>query len=455
MAHVLIAARETRGKIMSYQGKLLRVLLVAVPVAMIMVFQNCSKVQMGSSDGSYSSSNGLFSVAGKCSDLGRTESETWWVVDGEARTAMACKVGVGSQFEVFNKENQMTCLAGLVQPTGQTRQTDTGRLEGTCNVSCGSHSNNESFWINIGDSNETTQCKTSTTVSATSHYKNEAEYKCQNTVSSATGQTRKTILDETACPPLGFNNLDNVTTLAYEDNQQDSDSDFNDFVSQLTAQETYNTLGSLTKITLHYAATQKYAGLFQRFALVFDGHVRGPVGFSGKTPSFVSAAMFEGAATIHFQRFDQAGKVIQEIANASKSADLELFDDTSAAVREHQSATVTITNLDGDLNTLSKRKLLSIIRYRTVLRVGNPNSNDFYDNDLSDINPTMFDNHNNPLAFFVPVNWRPPKEGVNIGQPYPLFKDHSAYLHSGQPAADEPAVSREWFNTLKDPASVL
>lgn len=387
-----------------------------------------------------------------------TNGSKWWVEAGKRTQSVQCTVGTGTQTQEYKDENEYTCINASAQPTGNSRSTPIGGLMGTCNLDCGERKNNELWWIRLEDSKETKKCATSLTATQEITYKNEAEYKCSNAVEAATGNTKKTVLSETSCPALSFNDTDHQATLAYEDVYPDpDDSDYNDFVANIKVLETYNSLEQLTKIEVTYTPKVKLAGFWAQFVLVFDGQVRGRNGFVSNVAGYKSEPMFQGSANIKMETFNSSGNRISIRENISKNQDLIVFEDTTVAVQNKPTAKITIQILDPALNTLSERKGLSIKRYRSVLYVKNvygPQAT-YYDIDLSDINPTMFDKRLMPLAFFVPVNWKAPASGVDIIEPYPLFKKHAEYLYSGQPISQEPAEFKEWFNNLVAPSKVL
>lgn len=395
-----------------------------------------------------------------CLEVNKNDGDMWMVPDGSSRVAVTCKVGTGTQFQIFNLEAEVQCKNGQVIATGKTTKLDTGKLEGECDLSCGTHKNGEVYFMALPDSETEKKCSTSLTATSLIKYQNQAEYKCSSGMATATGVVKQTIASETQCPPLAFNNQDNIATIAYEDTYipasgtkaSNSDHDYNDFVGTIKVLETYNSLDQLTKISIEYSPKLKLSGLNSQLILVFDGTVRGRDNWVSNVNAMKSQAMFEGSASINYQLLGSDGKVLTTKNDLPKNQDLILFADNAAALNGSQKAVVTITNLDPALNTLSQRKGLSITRYRTLLHVLAVNQG--YDVDLSDINPGMFDNTGYPMAFFVPVNWKAPKESTNILRPYPNFKDHAAYLLSGADLANEPIAAKNWFNFLADTTTV-
>jgi hypothetical protein len=270
-----------------------------------------------------------------------------------------------------------------------------------------------------------------------------------NAVASATGKTEKRKLEETACPALTFNDQDNQATLAFEDIYPTPlDSDYNDFVTNIKVQETYSSLGELNKIVIDYTPSHIGGGLPHKLVTIFDGTVRGRDGWVSNQNIFKSEPMFAGDATIKYELF-KAGSVVASSMPA-KNQDLIVFDHTKTAVESRLTARITITGIDGKQNLLSVRKGLSIKRYRSLLYV--PDAQNYssvkrYDIDISDINPASYDESGRPLAFFVPVNWRSPKEGVSILTAYPQFQAHADYLKKAisNPSLVEPDTAKTWF----------
>jgi hypothetical protein len=321
-------------------------------------------------------------------------------------------------------------------------------------LDCGDHKNGELWWVDLSVSSETLQCATSVEVNSTVRYQNQAEYKCVNAVASATGNTKKTKLDETACPALTFNDQDNQATLAFEDIYPTPlDSDYNDFVTNIKVVETYSSLGELNKIVVEYAAKHIGGGLPHKLVTIFDGTVRGRDGWISNQNLFKSEAMFSGAAMINYELYDASGKMIDSKPNLVKDQDLIVFDSTKTAANNSYVARITVSGIDGKQNLLSNRKGLSIKRYRTLLYV--PDAGTYskvkrYDIDISDINPSAYDESGRPLAFFVPINWRSPKEGTDIKNAYPDFQLHADYLKSSiqNPNLVESDKAKNWFNNV-------
>lgn len=437
--------------------------------ANILSFQNCSKVAVediqttdekvlgdGSNDNTDAGSvqPTVSSTSSDCLNTGRLNGEKWLVFDGTTRNSEACKVGQGMLFHVMNVQKELICQNGQVNPTGMTQSTDSGRVEGSCDLSCGGNKDGQLFWKEIGQNTEEKSCPTSLTVKMNIKYLNEAQYKCSQGQILATGETRRTVLSESECPPLAFNDQDQVASIAFEDTYipkagvaNAADHDYNDFVATIKVLEKYNSLEQLTEISIEYTAKKKVSGLDSQLILVFDGQVRGRNGWVSNVSAINSEPMFEGNANIEVKTFNSDRLVSTKTAN--KSTDLIVFSSTAEAINSQARVQVRITGLDGKLNTLSLRKSLSIKRYRSLLHV--MASNQGYDVDLSDINPAMYDNMGMPLAFFLPVNWRAPKESQLITVPYPKFKDHSAYLSSGRPLEQEPEDLKNWFHYLARP----
>jgi len=438
-------------------------LILGLVALFLATFQNCSKVKVSDLTDEASKLNTEQAVPGPvlpkdCSEAGKLHGDKWWVPDGSISEPIQCAAGIGTQFRIFDKEAELTCNDGVVNTTGQTRRQDTGRLEGQCNLSCGDKTNGQMWWMDLPNQTEEKKCATSLTATQLLTYRVEAEYKCMNAIASATGDIKKTLISETECPTLSFNNKDHIATVAYEDilTGRDADSDYNDFVANIEVHETYNSLEQLTKIQVEYTPRMKLAGFPAQFVLGFDGQIRGRGNFVSNVKDFKSLPMFEGSASIKMETF-QGTQRTSLLENIPKDKDLIIFSDTTAAVRDKPRARITVTNIDPQLNTLASRGGLSIKRYRTVLAVTNTyySPSIYYDVDLSDINPTMFDPEKKPMAFFVPVDWKPPAGEVHILQPYPLFGEHAAYLYSQMPPADEPTRTKEWYNTLARPDLVL
>lgn len=383
----------------------------------------------------------------------KQEGETWMAAAGQVREPVECTVGTGTQFQVFDLEKEYICQNGAASETGKVVKTPAG-LEGQCNLDCGSNKNGSLWWNDLGTSVETLQCATSTTATAQVTYKNEAEYQCVNAVASATGNTRKTKLNETDCPPLTFNDQDNQATLAYEDIYPTPlDSDYNDFVTNIKVIETYSSLGELNKIVVEYAAKHIGGGLPHKLVMVFDGIVRGRDGWISNQNSKTSEPMFQGPANIKYELFDGAQNLLGSNPAVPKDQDLIVFESTKIAAENHYLARITITGINGQQNLLSVRHGLSIKRYRSLLYV--PDSGKYsnvktYDIDISDINPTAFDQSGRPLAFFVPVNWLAPKEGTSITKAYPDFQAHADYLKNSitNPSLVESDKAKNWFNNV-------
>jgi hypothetical protein len=424
--------------------------VLVAALLLLSFFQNCSPVSFKQAVESPSlEQTGI--VQKTCDLEKKNEGETWMSAAGQTRDMVACLVGVGNQFQVFNLSKEYICTNGTATLTGKEERTPAG-LEGLCNLDCGTHKNGELWWIDLNTSKETMQCPTSLTATSTVTYQNLAEYKCTNAVASATGNTSKKRLDETACPPLTFNDQDNQATLAYEDIYPTPlDSDYNDFVTNIKVSETYSSLGELTKIVIDYTPKHIGGGLAHKLVTVFDGVVRGRDGWVSNQKLWTSEQMFKGAGTIKYELF--TGGTLTTSATVAKDADLVVFDRTSTAVTSGMAARITVTGIDGKQNLLTDRKGLSIKRYRTLLYVpdaGSYSTVKRYDIDISDINPSAYDNAGRPLAFFVPVNWKSPLEGISILKGYPDFQGHADYLKNSitMPNLVEDPKYKNWFNNV-------
>lgn len=433
------------GKTFRYWGPLL-----AIGLSMLSFFQNCSPVEFKQAE------DGLLverSSAPKknCELEKRSEGETWMSAAGQEREMVVCEVGTGNQFKVFDVSKEMRCSDGTAVETGRVEKTPKG-LEGLCDLNCGTHKNGELWWIDMGTSSESLQCPTSTTETSTVKYTNVAEYKCTNGTAAATGNTDKKRLEETACPPLTFNDQDNQATLAFEDIYPTPlDSDYNDFVTNIKVVETYSSIGELTKIMVEYTAKHIGGDLPHKLVTVFDGTVRGRDGWVSNQNIFKSEPMFKGSAKINVEYFK--GGVLTSTKDVPTNEDLIVFNSTSEAANNAMSTKITITGFDGKLNLLKDRKGLSIKRYRTLLYV--PVAKDgskfkTYDIDISDINPSAYDEAGNPLAFFVPINWKYPNEGTKIKNAYPDFPLHAEYLRNSiaKPDLMESTKAKNWFNNV-------
>jgi hypothetical protein len=376
----------------------------------------------------------------------KKNGETWMSAAGQDRVEIACKVGTGVQWNVFNISKEYICNNGTASLTGRVDRVPAG-MEGVCNVDCGDHKNNDLWWKDLATSVETLQCATSSTTTSQVTYQNTAEYKCLNAVSSATGNTKKTKLSETSCPDLTFNDQNNQATLAFEDVPSNSDSDYNDFVTNIKVSETYSSLGELTKIVLEYAAKYKESGLDHKLISVFDGNVRGRDGWVSNQSIFKSEAMFVGDASIKYELYTN-GVLAKTVNNVAKAQDLVVFESTGSAYSTKQVARITITGIDGKQNLLSVRKGLSIKRYRTLLYIHEKNNS--YDVDIAEINPSAFDNHSKPVAIFVPLDWHIPKEGMNIDAGYPDFQAHADFMKNATANASlvESDKAKNWFNNI-------
>lgn len=419
-------------------------------ILLVAAFQNCSPVAFKeAADGIVI---GQSTITEKACDLEKKkEGETWMSAAGQARDMVACEVGLGNQFKIFDVSKEFQCTDGVAVPTGREERSPAG-IDGMCDLNCGSHKNGELWWVELGTSSETLQCPTSTTATSTVKYVNSAEYTCTNAVASATGKVDKKRVEETACPSLTFNDQDNQATLAFEDvYPKPLDSDYDDFVTNFKAVETYSSAGELTKIVLEYKAKHLGGGLPKKLITIFDGEVRGRDNWVSNQNIFKSEPMFQGAANIQFELF--SGTTLLKSAMIPKNADLIVFESAAEAVSKSMSARVTITGIDGKLNLLKDRKGLSIKRYRTLLYV--PDSQSYsqvkrYDIDMSDVNPSAYDDAGRPLAFFVPVNWRAPKDGTSILKAYPDFHLHADYLRNltKDPTLIEQEPGKSWFNNV-------
>lgn len=242
---------------------------------------------------------------------------------------------------------------------------------------------------------------------------------------------------------LTFNQMNEPATIAYNDNYPEAgDSDYNDFVVNLDVTETYDGSSQLNQIVIKYTPKYKLSGMDHQFILGFDGNIRGRKNVVSNLSKFVSLPMFEGTANIAYKLVDSAGKVLAQEANHNKATDLVVYPSTSQAMIQVQVATITISHIDGLENTYASRGALSIRRYRSVLFNGG------YDIDISDIDPKFIDQGGAPVAFFVPVNFRPPNETQSIFPAYPEFRAHALYLMSGADLALEPALTAQWFTTI-------
>jgi hypothetical protein len=427
--------------------------IVAVALLLISGFQNCSPVAFKQAEDQIASEKGeATGTTEKMCDLEKKrEGEMWMSAAGQEREMVACTVGVGNQFKVFDISKEYRCSNGSAALTGRVDRIPAG-VEGLCNLDCGNHKNGELWWMDMGTSSETLQCATSTTATSTVKYQNVAEYNCVNAVASATGKTDKKKLEETACPALTFNDQDNQATLAFEDIYPTPlDSDYNDFVTNIKVIETYSSLGELNKIVIEYAAKHIGGGLPHKLVTIFDGTVRGRDNWVSNQNIFKSEPMFSGDASIKYELFT-AGQLTSS-ATVSKSQDLVVFESTKNAAEKSMVARITVSGIDGKQNLLSARRGLSIKRYRTLLYV--PDAGSYskvkrYDIDISDINPSAYDESGKPLAFFVPVNWRSPKEGSNIKNSYPDFQSHADYLKNSiqNPSLIESDAAKNWFNNV-------
>jgi hypothetical protein len=413
-------------------------------------FQNCSPVAFKeATDGIVEAKS---TITQKTCDLEKKkEGETWMAAAGQARQLVACEVGVGNQFKIFDITKEFQCSDGTAVATGRENRSPAG-IDGVCDLNCGDHKNGEKWWVELGTSVETLQCPTSVDTNSTVKYSNSAEYTCSNAVASATGKLDKKRLEETACPSLTFNDQDNQATLAFEDvYPKPLDSDYDDFVTNFKAVETYSSIGELTKITLEYKAKHKGGGLGAKLITVFDGIVRGRDGWVSNQNIFKSEPMFNGAASIQVDLYQ--GSTLLSTSMAQKNSDLIVFDSAADAVSKSMSARITITGIDGKSNLLKDRKGLSIKRYRTLLYVpdsGNYSKVKRYDIDMSDVNPSAYDEAGRPLAFFVPVNWHAPKDGTSILKAYPDFQLHADHLRNltNDPTLVEIEPAKSWFNNV-------
>ncbi len=418
-------------------------------------FQNCAPVSFNPTDAINASSQAnVAGVSEKSCDLEKKkEGETWMSAAGQDRELFVCAVGVGNQFKVYDVQKEYICTNGTATLTGKVVKSPAG-VEGLCNVDCGSHKNGELWFMDMGTSNETLQCPTTVAVTSTVKYQNLAEYKCVNAIASATGLTKKNKISETACPALTFNDTDNQATLAFEDVYPTPlDSDYNDFVTNIKVTETYSSLGELNQIVIEYKAKHLGGSLLHKLITVFDGTVRGRDSWVSNQNIFKSEPMFNGNANIKFDLYDGNGTLLSSTTSVPKDRDLIVFDNSHVAVDRKMIGKITITNIDGKQNLLADRKGLSIKRYRTLLYVPNASGYskvDRYDIDISDINPSAYDESGRPLAFFVPINWRSPKEGTDIKYPYPDFKAHADYLKNSilNPTLIESDAAKNWFNNV-------
>ncbi|HEY8272230.1 MAG TPA: LruC domain-containing protein, partial [Pseudobdellovibrionaceae bacterium] len=386
--------------------------IIIIFVLILAGFQNCAPTSFKAAESVTAEGLGSPSdilpadVLPKDCDLEkRKDGETWLSANGQERELMACILGVGNQFKVYDLQKEYICKDGTASLTGKDVKSYVG-VEGLCNLDCGEHKNGELWFMDMGTSNEILQCATSTTATSTVQYRNFAEYKCVNAMASATGVTKKDKISETACPALTFNDQDNQATLAFEDIYPTPlDSDYNDFVTNIKVVETYSSLGELNKIAVEYAAKHIGGGLPHRLITIFDGTVRGRDGWVSNQNSFKSESMFNGTATIKYELYNGNGQLLNSIANLAKDQDFTVFESTKTAATNLQVAKITITDIEGKLNMLADRKGLSIKRYRTLLYIpdaGNYSKVKRYDIDISDINPSAYDDSGRPLAFFVP-----------------------------------------------------
>ncbi|MFZ3231684.1 MAG: LruC domain-containing protein [Pseudobdellovibrio sp.] len=429
--------------------------LIIFCLAIVAGFQNCSPTTFKDVSGvnTFSQQIPLSIIPKNCELEKRKDGETWMSAAGQRRDLALCVVGTGNQFKVYDIEKEYLCTDGVAVLTGKENANQVG-IEGLCNLDCGIHKNGELWFNDMGISTEAMQCATSTTVTSAVKYQNSAEYKCANSIASATGITKKIKLSETACPPLTFNDQDNQATLAFEDIYPTPlDSDYNDFVTNIKVIETYSNLGELTKIAIEYAAKNIGGGLPHKFISIFDGTVRGRDNWVSNQNLFKSEPMFNGNALIKYELYDGSGALLRSNANVLKDQDLVVFESTSAAVTNLMVAKITITNIDGKQNLLSVRKGLSIKRYRSLLYI--PDSGTYslikrYDIDISDINAASYDSVGKPLAFFVPINWRCPKSKMDIKNAYPDFSAHADYLKNSiaNPSLVESDAAKNWFKNV-------
>lgn len=439
--------------------------LIAVGiVANIMSYQNCSKVAVQDTQMPTEATVNQADIDDDtkildCPSVSRYNNDKWMVPNGTTRTQQLCKLGIGMQFQVMELEKELICLNGQISETGAINRRPTGSLEGLCDLRCGDKKDGETFWQEISKSDEEKMCPTSLNIKALVKYLNEAEYKCIAGTVKATGATRQSILSETECPPLAFNDHDQIASISFEDTYvppsgtvpNAADHDYNDYVGTIKVLEKYNSLEQLTKITIEYKPLQKVSGMDSQLVLVFDGKIRGRGNWQSNVSLIQTASMFEGSAKIEMKTYKDNQLVSTKSVN--KNEDLIIFNSTKEALASNSKVVISVTEIQGSQNLLKERKGLSIKRYRTLLHV--IASNGGYDIDLSDINPAMFDNKGMPLAFFVPINWRAPKEGRLITDPYPTFKEHADYLVSGQPLDQEPERMKKWFNNLVRPDLVF
>ncbi|RYZ72286.1 MAG: hypothetical protein EOP09_03420 [Proteobacteria bacterium] len=424
--------------------------IAVATLLLISGFQNCSPVAFKESEEMLASEKGIVETKKKRCDLeNKNEGDLWMSQAGQERELIACTVGVGNQFNVYNLAKEYTCTNGSAVLTGRSERLPAGK-EGLCDLNCGNHLNGELWFMDLGTSKETVACPTSINQTSLLTFANSAQYKCTNAVASATGVVEKKKISETPCPVLTFNDQDNQATLAYEDVIKDSDADYDDFVSNVKVIETYSSVGELTKIMIEYAARKKEAGYKHQLIGVFDGTVRGRGGFVSNQAWYKSEPMFAGNAKIKFEQF-QGSALINSVDNVPKNADLVIFDDTTAAVKNQLVSRITITDIDGKSNLLSVRKGLSIKRYRSLLYVpaqGGVAAG--YDIDISDINPSSYDNTGKSLAFFVPVNWKTPISQTSILLAYPDFSVHTKFMKDSitNPNLVESDQGKYWYKNV-------
>jgi hypothetical protein len=427
---------------------------IAIAIVLLLsVFQNCSPVSFKDVEETAAKmeSTALPTTRKSCDLEKRFDGDTWMSAAGQEREVVQCEVGTGNQFDIFDVSKEYRCDNGEAVLTGKIVKTPAGR-EGLCNLDCGNHKNLETWWTDMATSVEMVQCPTSTTVQSTVTYQNSAQYMCKDAISSLTGKTDKKQISATECPALTFNDQNDQATLTFEDLYPAAgDSDYNDFVTNIKVAETYSNLGELTKIVIEYKGKYIAAGLLHKLILVFDGTVRGRDGWVSNQNFYTSAPMFNGPASINYELFN--GETQLKQASVAKNADLVVFENTREAAKGLV-ARITVTNIDGKQNLLSTRKNLAMIkRYRTLLYI--PNSSGYstvktYDIDVSDINPTSYDSKGNPLAFFVPVDWRPPTPETNIALAYPDFHLHADFVKASiaKPELIESDKAKTWFNNV-------
>ncbi len=115
--------------------------------------------------------------------------DKWLVAAGQERNIMACTVGIGNQFQVFNLSKQFACVNAVTSETGVIDKALVG-LEGMCNLACGDHQNGEKWFEGAGQTREGLTCKVGTG-EQTQVYDLSKEFRCENAVKFETGIVRK------------------------------------------------------------------------------------------------------------------------------------------------------------------------------------------------------------------------------------------------------------------------